>query len=419
MLFIHDEILSAKRLNFVSHFETKNRSAKEIIEKIISNASFEYFYDSRKPEYDYKITITTKEELKEFMEFFKKHPFGETEYICIKRYNVNLKDTFEIINKYDDCEFVDHIYVEQLDKNEWVNYLNYSIIYDFLKTFEKTLPKNPTNMDIIINAYDYVKSREYFEEEDKKSLISKKFYTSVLSPYIVCAGFVKQFNCILKEYGIPCYEYQFKNKGSRGHDVSMVYIEGHGIYFFDITRDCFTRKDQSTPLKNESKYSGFMLPYTYYLSNKLLNDNFDKELLKNPKIMEIKKRYAKQQIENGKDELVNVFNEHQFEKAYLLQTLVDVDFELLKCDSLFGQVSNTKEMMTAQIYDALLKINNYFGPEINDVDLFIDFLINAKKNSDLKDNKLYYQKAVISKFLCNECINLSDSMEKINKKILT
>jgi len=419
MLFIHDEILSAKRLNFVSHLSSKNKSAKEVISQIISDNSVKYFYDDKKPEYDYKITVTTKEELEGFMEFFKNHPLEEKEYICIKRYNLNLKDTFEIISKYDDTEFVDHIYVEQLDKNEWVNYLDYSIIYDFLKTFEKTLPKNPTNMDIIINAYDYVKSREYFEEDDKKSLISKKFSTSVLSPYIVCAGFVKQFNCILKEYGIPCYEYQFKNKGSRGHDVSMVYVEGYGIYFFDITSDCFTRKDQATPLKNESKYSGFMLPYTYYLNNKLLNDNFDKELLKNPKINELKKKYAKQQIRNGNDRKVDIFNEETFDKAYLLQTLVDVDIELLKCDRLFGRVSYTKEEMTTLIYDALLKINDYFGPEITDVDLFIDFLISSKRNSELKNNKLYYQKAVISKYAGNESVNLSESMGKINKKILT
>ena len=418
MLFIHDEIIPIRLLNrFLNINSTKYKTARDVISFIISNNSNKYFYDISKKEYDYKITISSKEQLEEFMNFFKKYPLTDNEYICFKRYGINLKETYEVINKFNKYPFTHNIYVEQFDKNEWISYDDYSVIYDFLKSFERTLPKQPTTMDIIINAYDYVKSREYLAEKDKKSLISKKFSTSILSPYIVCAGFVKQFNCILKEYNIPCFEYQFMNKNNIGHDVSLVYVEGYGIYFFDITRDSYTRKDQSETLKNEAKYSGFMLPYTYYLDNKISNDNFDKELLKNPKIMEIKKKYAKQQITYGNDKTVDIFNEQEFNKTYLLQTLVDVDFELLKSENLFIEVSNNKEMMTEQIYNALLKINQHFGTEITDIDIFLDMLISSKKNSELKNNTLYYKKAIISRYSDNNEINLSEAMNIITKKL--
>ena len=418
MLVIHDQVLMPNQLkSFLTTDSTIHDTARDILSSIIPTNTSEYFYNSKKMEYDYKILVTTKEELEIYMKFFKLYPLVNDEYICIKRMNLTLKETYEIIDKYSEFDFVDKIYVEQLDKNEWVNYEDYSIIYDFLKSFDSMLPDNPTTMDIIINAYDYVKQREYFAENDRKSLLSKQFSTSVLTPYIVCAGFVKQFNCILKEYNIPCFEYQFMNKNNIGHDVSMVHIDGLGIYFFDITSDSFTRKDQSDHLKNEAKYSGFMLPYTYYLNNKIYIDNFSKELLKNPKFFETRKRYANQQIIRGNDEEIDIFNEDEFKNTYLLQTLVDVDFELLKNDNLFQTVSDNREMMTAEIYNALLKINNSFGTEVIDVDLFIDMLMSAKRNSDLKDNDRYYKKAIISRYIDNPDINLSDSMNIVVKKL--
>lgn len=418
MLFIHENIIHAKDLKpFIDNASIKYKTAKDVLSTIISDNSNKVFYDNKKLEYDYKITVASKEQLETFMEFFKKYPLLEDEYICIKRHDINLKDTYEIINKYNNYEFIENIYVEQLDKNEFSNFEDYSIIYNFFKKFERMLPENPTKIDIIINAYDYIKSREYFEEKDKKSILSKQFSTSVTTPYIVCAGFVKQFNCILKEYGIPCYEYQFMNENNIGHDVSLVYVEGYGIYFFDITKDSYDPKDQTDYLKNESKYSGFMLPHTYYLNSIIKKDNFDKELLKNPKLFDLKKRYANQQSYYKNDKIIDVFNKKEFDKTYLLQTLIDVDYELIKCENLFDNVSDYKELMTAEIYNALITLNSNFGEEITDIDLFIDMLISAKKNTNLYNNKTYYIKSIISRYLNNEKVNLSEATNKVMKKI--
>lgn len=411
MLFIYDEIVFTNTLkNFLND---DWMSAKEIIGTLIKKESYDNFYSQNKIEYDYKITISSIDELKIIMEFFKNHKLLDKEYLCIKRLNVSLKETYEIIQEYEKFGFTDKIYVEQLDKQEWLNFDDYKIIYEYFKEFDSKLPNNPSKLDIIVNAYDYVKQREYLMEQDKKSLVSKQFSSSILSPYIVCAGFVKQFNAILKEYNIPCFEYQFMIDKNIGHDVSLVYIEGMGIYFFDITKDSYNRKKDE--LTNEASYSGFMLPYTYYLNNKILNDNFSKKLLKNPKILEGHKKLANQQIKNGKDKEIDIFDEVEFKELYLLQNLIDVNFELLKNENFFKDVSYKREQMTSSIYEALLTINEKFGHDIDD-NTFIDILINAKKSSKLKDNITYYVKSVISKY-SNTSINLSKSTESISKKL--
>lgn len=412
MLFIYDEIIFTNTLK--KYLNNDGMTTKEIIKTLIKKESYDNFYNQNKIEYDYKITISSIDELKIIMEFFKNHKLLDKEYICIKRLNIGLKETYEIMKEYEKFGFTDKIYVEQLDKHEWINFEDYGIIYEYFKDFDSKLPNNPTNLDIIVNAYDYVKQREYLMEKDKKSLISKQFSTSILSPYIVCAGFVKQFNCILKEYGIPCFEYQFMIDKNTGHDVSLVYIEGMGVYFFDITRDSYDRTKDN--LSNEASYSGFMLPYTYYLNNKITNDNFSKELLKNPKILEGKKQYANQQILNGQDKEIDIFDEVEFKKLYLLQSLIDVNFELLKKENFFEKVSYKKEEMTLSVYEALLTMNEKFGPEI-DNNTFIDILINSKRNSDLKNNTMFYVKSIISKYSNDSSIDLSKSVDIITKRL--
>lgn len=414
MLFIGDEIIFDDDLNKLQLL--KNIPAKYVLQFFWKSWEFKNFFDLKKLEFDYKILISSDTQLRNFLSFFQNCPLVENEYLLIRRNGINLKDTYKVISEFE-SSLTDKIYVEQLDKNEWVSFNDFEYINKFLTDFDDLLPDNPTDMDIIINAYDYVKDRVYTREVDDKSLLSKQFSTSILTPYIVCSGFVKQFNGILKEYGIQCFEYKFVENEKEGHMVSLVNIKGLGIYFFDITRDCYTYEDENIPLKNESKYSGFMLPLSYYTNSNILVDNFDKEIYRNPKGLVLKEKCAIQRINTEKDVEVNFIDKQDDKLLEKLSTLMDTNFELLKDENFFDTVSDSKEQMSSKIYNALSIIATSFGSEFINVELFIDWLISAKRNSKFKNNTLFFQKAVISKFLGNNQVDLGNAMTLIKKKV--
>lgn len=420
MLFIYDYIIDLEQINIMEFLlkifgiSSTELYTRDLIKLLVEKESYDKFYSKTKDGYEYRLTVSSIENLDGFMNFFKNHKLLDDEYISIKRHGLNLKQVYEVIEKYKDFDFVNKIIIEQHDKEEWLDFEYYKEIYSFLKEFDDQLPENPKVTDIIVNAYDYVKQRQYLREEDSKSHLSKKFSTSVLIPNIVCAGFVKQFNAILKEYNIPCFEYNYIPIGEKeGHSVSIVEIEEMGVYFFDITRDSYN--PNQSELENRSKYSGFMLPYTYYEKLKNSVDNFSNELSKSTKELELRKKYAEQQILQGKDEKIDLFNDNEFKKYEILHTLIDTDFELLNNNGFFNGLSEQKEKMTAKIYGALLAMKSNFGSEICNDDEFIDILISAKRNSDLKENRNYYIKAAISRF--NDSVNLSETTGKILQKL--
>jgi hypothetical protein len=126
-----------------------------------------------------------------------------------------------------------------------------------MKEYENTynfLNKNGdlSPLEFIIVAYNYVKNRKYKYFQD----VDDGRYFSKISPQgnaeLVCVGYAKIFNQLLRMYGINTMEYRFayQNKNTEesiGHDVNLVYVNDpkyglDGLYFFDITADSYSRK---------------------------------------------------------------------------------------------------------------------------------------------------------------------------------
>ena len=241
------------------------------------------------------------------------------------------------------------------------------------------------------------------------------FSQSILTGYRVCAGFTKQFNAILKEYGIQCHEYKYAQKDKENHMVSLVNIKGYGVYFFDITKDCYLESDKTELMKNESKYSGFMLSIHSLPKNNIVIDNYDNELFRPSKILKLKEQVAYKNVNPNDDDdfdITEVDDENFMEK---LNVLINTNFELFKDENFFDGILNSVEIIKAKIYASLQIMQKKFGEEITD-DFFIEALIKAKRNTVFKNNTIFYQKAVISKFI-DTSVNLSDSMQKVIKRL--
>jgi hypothetical protein len=195
--------------------------------------------------YNIKIDKATNVEIYNILKdnmIFKK--LIDEDYEKIKNINITVEENEETISL--EC------FIKKMEE--------YAKVYDFLTEKGK---KELSPLEFILVAYDFIKRRDYNyvsanNGEDK--------YFSKISPLgnspLVCVGYAKIFNQLLRMNGINAMEYGFKYKNPNtgeieGHDVSLVFVKDpkyvlNGLYFFDVSGDHF-KKTYTFNKNNELK----------------------------------------------------------------------------------------------------------------------------------------------------------------------
>lgn len=212
------------------------------IPELLANAEFVHFPYDNKEVADY---------LQKNPELNDKKIILSTEFIFDNNFIDEIRETFS--NNVDNLYFMVQGNSNVVCFSECIETLKKlnTIVVD-VKRF------NFSPLEQIMYVYDYVRDREYIEEDefDDKS-ISRDLTKALLGERIVCTGFSNIFNAILMKLGIKSNTYDLK--GNPGHSRNIVHVNDSkygvdGVYFFDTTWDS---KCQQTGLKFLDSYKFF------------------------------------------------------------------------------------------------------------------------------------------------------------------
>lgn len=343
------------------------------------------------------ILVTNTEDLTSFLNFFSSVKLEKNQKIIIRQYEISYKDMYQCINNFNQDELLDKSLVK-IENDDWITLRDYKL---FLKKFNdliSNIPSNCSPLEIIKYAYDIVKSRPYNNVPwDECSHLSRKLSSTILSEYIVCAGYTKIFNAILREFGIHCTEYHYQENGKNGHCVSLVNVNDpkyniNGLYYFDPTYDSYEENKD-----NEIKYRYFLLSADKYdFENFVTNSLFLKESKTTLKRNSLR---CKLDAENYSDELADdeeEINNTQIQNNYIdnvrqcLYEALDIDSELFE-----GHFSNlaytlNPKLEEANIYEFYLSLRNKFKEEISRSN-FIELLKNTDSDFNFAVKAFLYR----------------------------
>lgn len=338
------------------------------------------------------ILVTNTDELTYLLNFFSAMKLNADQKLIIRQYEISYKDMYKCINHYNQDDLLKKTLVK-IEDDDWITLKDYKVFLEKFNTLTSSIPKHCSPLEIIKYAYDIVKSRPYNNvPNDESSKLSRKLSSAILGEYIVCAGYTKIFNAILREFGINCTEYHYKEYGNNGHCISLVNVNDpkyniNGLYYFDPTYDSYEENKE-----NEIKYKYFLLSADKYdFENFATNSLFLKESKTTLKRNLLK---CKLDAKNYTNELLDVEEENNNnttsnneENKYInsvrecLYEALDIDRELFE-----GHFSNlaytlNPKIEEANLYEFYLSIRNEFKEEISRSD-FIELLKNT--GSDYK-----------------------------------
>lgn len=398
----YDSIISSPKKYakdaIISHFKNKFGDGYELL-----------FNDSE----DIKIITSTLYSLESFMEFFKTHKVRKNNIIKIRTLNLSSIDIADIFSKYDEEDFTNQLFINVDNGRETISYDKFMKMVNPLNEIQKNCESNLSPLEKIILIYDKVKKNVYKNAEDKHSLESRLLSEVLTNPehYIVCVGFVKIFNEMLRINNIKCCEYNFQMKENNqlvGHSISLVNIDDdkyniHGLYFFDITRDSFVLNND----KNAFKYSGFLLSFEDLIKKyDIVRDDFDKYFFKTDSeldfMIKLKKLHASLYTDK---EFVDPMSDVNNDKFEFLSRFMALDNELFDGVTKLGACENIfyQEIM---LYNYIKYLKECMGPTILSED--IEF-INLINNTNI-DNKS--QTDILS---CLISRGVDDHMDATNK----
>lgn len=152
----------------------------------------------------------------------------------------------------------------------------------YMLDYFKSLMDGLSTLEIVTLAYDIAKSNNYKEYSVKHTQKSRALGDIVNNNYIVCVGFVKLFNRILKESGLQCFELSLvldgKTKVNHSRSIVKIVDEKYGVdglFVFDPTFDSADKKhylkaNEDEIFKSRSPKDGYkeadsMSLYKYFL----------------------------------------------------------------------------------------------------------------------------------------------------------
>lgn len=286
MLSICEEILSLDELTVIA-FLSIGKSLKEtLLIHYESTPLYNKIKENIDDNYTFNFLAKTDKELLLFLKILNYIKLEKNQKIKIRIYSQNMEEIKKILLQNRKNDNYDKCFIGVDNRGEFVP-LDFYILYaNYVDQIKKQIPENASNLEIITYIYDFVKKKQY--NDNKEDIYaSRMLVSSALSKYIVCAGYVKIFNNLLREFNINCTEYNFWHKldgEKKGHSTSIVNIDDekykiNGLYFFDPTFDSANPKDKN----NELKYKYFMLNYDNFRSKYFnIEDNIDNLFEKTP-----------------------------------------------------------------------------------------------------------------------------------------
>lgn len=391
MLTIHDINILMEDIKNITLMES-GKNIKDALLHYFKSDLYKYNVIQKhiNDNYEFKILAKSKTELEYICNFFESVSISNNQNIILRTYNISYEDIFDVINLYREDIFLNNIFIKMDDRE----FVHISIFQEFvlkLIDVKKKVPKDCSQLETILYIYDIVKNRKYQNiENDEHSMIPRNLSSSFLTDYIVCVGFTKIFNMLLKEYHIPCCEYKFKRKNELGHDISLVNINDEkynvkGLYFFDPSGDSYIENE-----KNEVKYKYFLQTFEDLMYSNIEQDDFHLLLSKSIDTLE---KISSSMEKSAQMNQENIFENEKFKES-LSQTLdlSEIDYNLFK--NYFSELYSSYNAMEvkANIYKFIIYIKQQFGKSI-DEETFINLLMHTHEY-----DYSYFINSTISKF---------------------
>ncbi len=249
---------------------------------------------------------------------------------------------------------------------------------------------NLSKMEQVMYAYDIVRSRIYKKEERYEGSYLSREITYVLNgDKIVCAGYARLFNTILKKLNINTYDSVVKNNETYCfHMRSVAYIKDEhynieGIYYFDPTWDAKKENDNDNTYLNKYKY----FAKTKYQIENMTHHQYKDKLINN-RIPDIIKDIEKSGINHIKDDSINeinVISKLVYNKKYLnpFQLFSEKDKQ-----SLPEFLKKQAEVNLEKLKEDLQYFHKLLNTKIDGSCLF-DVYLNVKLKQYLDDDNLH------------------------------
>ena len=325
----------------------ENNSAKDLIKNI---AYIEMYFDIDK-----------------VIQLIKKNPKLQDKKIVFCK---DMELDLEVVNKIKNNLNTDNLYFLIDGNNKLIDFGEYSntvTIIEKIVNEVRMLDLSP--IETIMYVYDFVKERVYEDVADGEDLDNSRDLSKVLlGKKIVCTGYTKIFNAILKRLGFAVHESILDSlEDEAGHVRSEIYVidpKYHldGVYFFDSTWDS----------KQSEEDENYLYTYCFFAKTKLEMDEIDskKKLIDihfpdyNLDIIdEFEDSFKKNGFDKIKESMIRSIN-HMYlliKKEMLLGPLITRKtspfYNQFKIDNYIEELYEIGEKFNKPIYaDTLLKI---------------------------------------------------------------
>lgn len=185
--------------------------------------------------------------------------------------DLNSKMVIYISNEINDINHLNKLKEAYHDKEIVINWNNeLSFIDDVISAvymidyYKSVIDDNLSPLEKVTMAYDIVKSRYYKEYNIEHTMKSRHITEMVNNDYIVCGGYVKIFNRLLRELGVNAsvldLSLKSDDKGVVGHVRSFVHLTDEkydidGYFVFDPTWDSIDKEHYYQFNEEYAKYS--------------------------------------------------------------------------------------------------------------------------------------------------------------------
>ena len=285
------------------------------------------------------------------------------------------------------------------------DYISFEDCYKTIDIIDKITDEikklNLSPMETAMYVYDLVRNRVYTSEDENESKLSSRDLTSVLlGDKIVCVGYTKIFNTIMKNLGFDgVVEVRIMEKGNEksGHMRSAIYIKDSkynidGIYFFDPTWDSKYCEDDNEYVDS---YKYFAKTYNY-MEEDLENSFYE--------YREMSSLLTKEEMDDIFKSIIKGWNmeviQYHWKLRFLFSFLPAEEFN--KYYSMVSELHRYSDEEKRDFMEKIVEIYNHFVPEIPG-EVMLDVLRNVRKIEYYQNPDLYpydinnmYKSAVLS-----------------------
>lgn len=241
------------------------------------------------------------------------------------------------------------------------------------KTAEDILKLNLSPIERIMFTYDLVRKRIYKLENKNESSFKSRDLNEILNgEAIVCAGYAKYFDTLLKYMNYKCDLVKLKTKNKKGHMRNIVYIEDEkyaidGVYYFDTTWDSQELEDDNSYLDNYSYFARTRNSLSN--SNRGYTDESFPVYSKNIELYE--EKLSQSPFELGLNKLNAIYTSINYMNKMITGE------RLISFNEYASKVSNNIPIITEEIIEALKEILPKFDKKIPSEKL-VEILCNVR-----------------------------------------